>query len=159
MKESVIRKVGSVALTPSQLLIFDSDEIQQSFYFNDISSIKVLQRPSIKHPVIGIVLGLVLLIPSIYLIWTFNLAPSTIHGYLAARFTRDIFWGILLGLALGSYLLYQVATQKQVLWIQLEDVSLNTYDFPVTGISRIDRYNLDEFIKTAADMIRQNKKT
>lgn len=111
------RRVGPLALNESMLFTLEGDFVQGFVYLDDIRGLCIEQRRSFKHPVIGAIVGTVLLgLPLLSVVSAFADLPWAPQS--DPLMCSEVFVA-----ALGAYMLWEVLRNRQVpfLVIQTKD--------------------------------------
>ncbi|MGC4119190.1 MAG: hypothetical protein QM765_32415 [Myxococcales bacterium] len=132
-----MERIGAVAFEGEQLLVLEGDYILARLDRAEVRSLRVEQRPSFKHPVLGAVLGLALLVPGGAFV---GIAPMA-----ATKGVVYVLVGASISVIAGVSLLWGVITRKDIPFLVAvteRGESIYALDQPVTAelSSALDRF-------------------
>ena len=121
-------RLGQIAYDDDLLLVLDGgDYVNDRIPRNAIKSARLETRPSFKHPVIGIIMGSVLIgVP----VSAFLGDPLGIEGLILCGIETMIIAGFLV--LLGLYLYFPALSNRKIVWLII-DTTHGERTFPLQG--------------------------
>ncbi|NKE70605.1 hypothetical protein [Candidatus Manganitrophus noduliformans] len=144
-EEEVIRKIGRLTSTKTQLIILRENGFKEKFRLNEITSVRLHQKSRVKYPALGLALALILILSfgtfGYYFIPRLVDTQNPMVIGSQGRMAGMLLIAVLGFSAVGFYLLFTTTMGGEWWWLELT-ASGRTYDFPLAKTKAIQEQDL-----------------
>ena len=131
-------KNGYALFDDTRFQVVRNDSLAESMLLAKISDLTAMEAPSVRHRLLALITGTLLLMPL-----TLTLLPANMPGgvIILALFRGKALFGVLFAAFFGIMFLWAVFTSQQIWWIHLKYAETQKY-IPLPGADpdRVERF-------------------